>query len=93
MYGVVLSSRAKRSLKKYRKSGMFPIKKYDSAIEHLREGKTLPSSFADHALHGALSSFREFHIAADLLVQYERDDELRVITIMKVGTHTELFGR
>jgi len=93
MYGIALTSRAKRSLKRYRKSGMFPVKKYDTAIEYLREGKALPSNFADHALHGQLTAFREFHIATDLLVQYERDDELRVVTVMKVGTHAELFGR
>jgi len=92
MYGIVLSSRAKRALRKYRRSGTFPVKKYDQAIECLRKGEAPPRNFEDHALSGEMASFREFHIAADLLVQYERDDDLLVVTIIKVGTHAELFG-
>ena len=92
MYGIVVSARAKKALKKYRKSGTFPISKFDRAVECLRRGEALPATYKDHALHGNLAVFREFHIASDLLVHYERNDKLRIITIVKVGTHGELFG-
>lgn len=92
MYGIVVSSRAKKALRRYRKSGKFPVKKFDQAIECLRHGEPLPVALEDHALHGDLDAFREFHVAADLLVQYRQDDLRRMITIVKVGTHAELFG-
>ena len=92
MYVVVVSTRAKRSLKKYRKNGTLPVKKYDIAIEHLRAGKSLPTTYGDHPLKGDLVGYREFHLGYDLLVQYECDKGLLIITIVQVGTHPELFG-
>ena len=59
---------------------------------HLREHGILPVSYRDHQLHGELSIYREFHLVDDLLVQYKRNEALRVITIAKIGTHSELFG-
>ncbi len=93
MYVIVLSSRAKRSLKKYRKNGVLPVRKYDKAIEHLRQERPLPMALNDHALRGELVGHREFHLAYDLLVQYRRNEGLHTITIVRVGTHNELFGR
>ena len=92
MYLVVISSRARKSLRKYEHSGVFPRGKFRQALLHLRENGFLPVSYRDHQLHGELSTYREFHIASDVLVQYEHDEKLMVITITDVGTHTEFFG-
>ena len=59
---------------------------------HLRSGGILPDSFRDHQLKGELSIYRELHLGYDLLVQYRRNEEKQIITIAKIGTHTELFG-
>lgn len=92
MFAVVVSSRAKRSLKKYRRNGTLPVEKYDKAIDHLRAGESLPVSYRDHTLHSNLAVYREFHLGYDLLVQYKCNENLRVVTITSVGTHDELFG-
>ena len=92
MYKIEFSARAKRSLYKYSRSGSFPQKKFKEALLCLGKGTALPLSYQDHGLHGLLADYREFHIAQDLLVQYERDEILKLITIAKIGTHTELFG-
>ncbi|MDO8561661.1 MAG: type II toxin-antitoxin system YafQ family toxin [bacterium] len=92
MYLVVLSPRARKSLRRYKRSGSFPKDKFKQALLNLREGGILPVTYRDHQLSGELSIYREFHIANDLLVQYKRNEELRVITIAKIGTHSELFG-
>lgn len=55
-------------------------------------GTSLPPRFHDHRLQGALADSRECHIGFDLLVQYKRNETLRVVTIQRVGTHPELFG-
>jgi len=93
MYAVVASARAKRSLKRLRISGTFPLQKYNKAVEYLRKGVVLPPSYKDHKLHGDMMAYREFHLSYDLLVRYKRNDQLHVLTIMQVGTHAELFGR
>ena len=79
-------------MRKYHKGGSFPKEKYDTAVEYLCAGKSLPLAYRDHQLRGALAIYREFHIAGNLLVLYKRNNELRVITIAKIGTHGELFG-
>jgi len=93
MYEIIRSSRAKKDLRRHEKSGAFPLAKFKLAMVHLRAGEPLPLSFRDHQLKGSLLLYREFHLAQDILVQYKRDDKLRIIIIMKVGTHAELFGR
>ncbi|MEK7107244.1 MAG: type II toxin-antitoxin system YafQ family toxin [Patescibacteria group bacterium] len=92
MYILAFATRAKKSLRKYHHSGSFPLAKFEKALYCLRRGEPLPVFYADHALHGELSVYREFHLADDLLVQYKRNEDLRVITIAKIGTHSELFG-
>ena len=92
MYAVVLSGRVRKSLHKYGRSGSFPQEKFRQAIMCLRQGNKLPQSYKDHALKGELGVYREFHLGYDLLVQYKRNEEKRVITLSNIGTHTELFG-
>ena len=92
MYTLAFATRARKSLRKYNRSGSFPRAKFEKALDCLRSGESLPVSYGDHALHGELFIYREFHLTDDLLVQYKRNEELRVITVAKIGTHTELFG-
>ncbi len=92
MYGIVVASRANKALRRHARSGIFPVEKFGIAMHHLRSGEPIPLSYQDHTLKGALSGYREFHLAADLLVQYKRNEKNRVITISKIGSHTELFG-
>lgn len=92
MYTIVLAPRAKRSLRKYKRSGSFPRAKFKAALLYLREGKQLPASYDDHALKGELTTFREFHLGYDLLVEYRINQDTQVVTISRIGTHAELFG-
>lgn len=55
----------------------------------LCEGKDLPKEARDHALKGQWLSFREFHIASDMLVIYKIYDES--IRLIRLGTHAQLF--
>ena len=92
MYRVAFTTRARKSLTKCVRSGVFPQIKFRQAISCLEKGQSLPLTFKDHALKGSLEGYREFHLAQDLLVQYERDEALLLVTIYKIGTHAELFG-
>lgn len=92
MFAVEFSVRAQKSLRKCGRSGLFPQTKFRQTLLCLKEGKPLSPSFQDHALKGSLAGYREFHLAQDILVQYEIDLIEKVVTIAKIGTHTELFG-
>lgn len=92
MYTIVFSAKARKALRKYRKSGSFPREKFATALLHLRNDTPLPPSLDDHQLKGDLYAFRELHLAYDVLIRYKRNEGTKVVTISQIGTHAELFG-
>ena len=61
-------------------------------IEGLRQGKILEPKYKDHALHGAFVGYKECHIKPDVLLLYEIDEQMLMITLVNIGSHSELFG-
>lgn len=67
-------------------------REFDNFIKYtslLCEGEDLPKEAKDHALKGQWLSFREFHIASDMLVIYKIYNES--IKLIRLGTHSQLF--
>ncbi len=60
-------------------------------ISCLISGTTMPPEAKDHALLGEWEDTREFHISGDLLVIYRKDDNLKEIQLLRIGTHSQLF--
>jgi len=92
MYDLAFAARAKRSLKKLRRSGSFDEAQFREVVDKLRNGERLPHLFKEHRLHAGLANYRECHLKFDLLLVYEIDHTLHTLTISKIGTHDELFG-
>jgi len=63
----------------------------DSVIADLFEEIPLPPNYRDHNLVGNYIGYRECHVAGmgDWLLIYKIKD--RVLTLVRTGTHTELF--
>ena len=55
----------------------------------------LPPEWKDHQLKGTGRDIRECHAKGDLLLVYrvKEDNKGSVITFLRAGTHSELFGR
>ena len=47
--------------------------------------------FHDHELTGNYVGCRECHIEPDWLLMYELFDDVCVLVMMRIGTHSELF--
>ncbi len=95
MYGVQRTKVFERSYKRLKASGTFKPqtkKNLDTAINTKAAGKTLPPKFKDHPLQGDYDGYRECHIRGDLLLVYEIDTEARILTLVDIGSHSELFG-
>lgn len=92
MYELVYSQKARKTLKRLRRSGAFSMRTLEELLLLLIHGRNLPAHFKDHQLHGDLARYRECHLGFNLLLQYEKDEILKLITISKIGTHPELFG-
>jgi len=92
IYRIRISNKAQRVLRKLGRSGMFNPLVLNGVLICLERGSSLPEKYKDHQLHGELTHFRECHLGFNLLLQYQRDDELQLITVSNIGTHQELFG-
>jgi mRNA interferase YafQ len=56
----------------------------------LADGETLPEKNRDHALTGDWINFRECHITPDWLLVYRIENDILVLTLTRIGTHSDL---
>lgn len=90
-YTVYYSSRFKKSLKRAKQLQGFKLEKIKEAIYLLSEGKRLPVNYKDHGLTGGMIGFRECHLAPDILLIYQIDEGILILTLVNIGSHSHLF--
>lgn len=71
-----------------------PSKIFESLGERLELFKMNPFAeiLNNHKLHGTLRHFRSINITSDYRLHYEELDD-DVVRLMRVGTHSELYGK
>ena len=79
-----------KDLKLARKRGL-DENKLNEIILKLLSGEELPPKYRDHALTGNYKGFRECHISPDWLLIYSREDILKIVTLVRTGSHSDLF--
>lgn len=68
------------------------MKELREVLNMLSEGESLPYKYRNHKLKGEFSGSWECHIEPDWLLIYQREDTLRIITLQRTGTHSDLLG-
>ena len=93
LYTIIPTSIYKKELKKYKKQP----KKFDKIekivqilIEKGSDG--IPFDRNPHLLTGNYKGCMECHIEPDLLLIWKQYEEEKLITLNRVGTHSELFN-
>lgn len=89
-YEVKFTNQFKRDLKLAKKQGK-DINKLFEIISTIADGKKLSPQYRDHSLSGDYVGCRECHVESDWLLVYEVIDNVLVLVIYRVGTHSELF--
>lgn len=90
-YKLKPSSRFKKDLKLAQKRGL-DIEKLKQVLEILVSGFALPEQYENHPLKGNYLGCMECHIQPDWLLIYKIEDEQLLITLVRTGTHSDLFG-
>jgi len=90
-YDIVRTKRFKTAYKRVSQLACFNDETFRAVVETLAEGNKLNSKYKDHRLTGNLKDFRECHLASDILLLYQVDDGLLVLTLVSVGSHAQLF--
>ena len=84
---------AKSFVKDYKKLQIKEKDLTDALIDKLANGETLEPRHNDHALSGNLQGTRECHIKPDLLLIYEKFDDILQLNALRVGSHSKLFKK
>lgn len=90
MYEVEQSKIFVKSVRKAKRSGM-DVGRSRHVIVELAAGHRLPPEYRDHKLTGNLKGFRECHVHADWCLVYEIHRDVLVLTLVDIGSHSELF--
>lgn len=89
-YEVKFTAQFKRDLKLAKKQGK-DIEKLFAVVEKLANGEALEAKYRDHDLSGDYKCCRECHIEPDWLLIYEVVNDVLVLLLYRVGSHSELF--
>lgn len=65
----------------------------EEVVERLAMGEPLPEKNRDHALTGDWVGHRECHIQPDWLLIYRMEGDVLVLTLVRTGSHSDLFGK
>ena len=65
----------------------------NEVIKLLLSGEPLPANLHNHILTGDYKGYWECHITPDWLLLYEKDTEIRIISLYRTGTHADIFGK
>lgn len=90
MYSVTATRKFKKDLKLCLKRGLNESK-FDEVVLLLAKNGNLPLTFRPHKLKGKYNGLWECHIQPDWLLIWEQDDEIRLISLIRTGTHSDLF--
>ncbi|WP_196602667.1 type II toxin-antitoxin system YafQ family toxin [Pectinatus frisingensis] len=91
MYTVKFTTAYKKSYKRMKKRNL-DISFLDEVVDELRQGKQLAKKYADHALQGKFTGFRECHIKPDWLLVYLVENDILTLTLVDTGSHSDIFN-
>lgn len=87
-YRIEHSKRFKKALKKL---CLDDVNLVLHVVGKLANDEPLDSKYKDHKLKGNLEDFRECHIKPDLLLIYQKQEDILILTCISVGSHGTLF--
>jgi mRNA interferase YafQ len=90
MFKIVYTNRFDKEVLKCAKRGL-NIDLLEKLVEDLRQTGTVPAKHLPHILSGKLQGYWECHIKADWLLIWLKDDTQITITLVRTGTHSDLF--
>ena len=90
MYQLELSNRFKKDLKLAQKRGL-KLELLDVVVTQLVEIGKIDSKYKPHLLKGNFKGYWECHIQPDWLLIWKQDDEIKLVSLTRTGTHSDLF--
>ncbi|MBQ8229971.1 MAG: type II toxin-antitoxin system YafQ family toxin [Clostridia bacterium] len=89
-YIIKATNRFEKDVKQAQKRGK-DLDKLFYVIEKLANGEKLEERYRDHSLVGLYKGCRECHIEPDWLLVYEIFEDVLILSLVRTGTHSDLF--
>ena len=91
-YSIERTAQFKRDFKLAEKQGL-NMTELAKVITILANGDKLPDKYRDHELQGNYKGYRECHIEPDWLLIYKISSNILVLSLVRTGSHSRLFGK
>lgn len=89
-YEIKNTSQFKKDYKLAKRRGM-DIGLLKELVVKLANGEALDVKYKDHSLSGNWIGHRECHIQPDWLLIYRYEEDVLVLTLTRMGSHSDLF--
>jgi mRNA interferase YafQ len=90
MYSIEQTNLFKKDIKLAKKRGL-KMELLDEVVTVLVTNGKLPSKYKPHVLKGNYKGLWECHIKPDWLLIWKQDDGIKLISLTRTGTHSDLF--
>lgn len=90
MLKIYQTNKFKKSLKRIRKRNE-NIDELKFVISELQNQRELDKKYLDHELNGKYIGYRECHVKNDLLLVYRIIENILVLELFDLGSHSDLF--
>lgn len=91
-YSLRYTGEYKRSRRMYKRRGCNEVL-LDDVIKILLNSEQLPQKYRKHNLDGEYKGCFECHLADNMLLIWQQNDKKMVLTLINIGTHSELFDK
>ncbi|MEK7481271.1 MAG: type II toxin-antitoxin system YafQ family toxin [Patescibacteria group bacterium] len=82
----------KKDLKKVSGLPQFNRSHVERILARLAGGERLEPRYRNHVLKGRFQGCFECHLRPDLLLIYQIDRQAHLLLLLRIGSHSELFG-
>ena len=90
MYEISKTGQFKKDFKLALKRN-YDISKLETLLNLLILGEKLPAKYKEHPLQSNFKGHFDCHIEPDWLLIFKRNDTDKLITLVRTGTHSDIF--
>jgi mRNA interferase YafQ len=90
MFQLDITNQFKKDLKLAKKRGL-KMELLDKAVTLLVANGKLAANYKPHVLKGNYNGLWECHIQPDWLLVWEQNETIKLITLYRTGSHSDLF--
>ena len=92
MYSIDSTGKFKKDLKLCQRRG-YDLTSIKTVIKCLELNGCVPEEYSPHTLSDKLNGYWECHIEPDWLLIYDVNDVVRLVTLVRTGTHSDLLSK